>query len=114
MLIGLKIFSKILFFQYLTRCNHGPKSIQAFIGTARSEVRCTAANVVVEPRELRGCAMTLIERNRPGKAERALLGRRSIHRGNPSDQQQQTGMPFIIMQQVQPDFIMLAQQSQQA
>jgi hypothetical protein len=67
------------------------------------------------PRELRGCAMTLIERNRPGKAKRALLGRRSINRGNPSDQQQQqTGMPFIIMQQVQPAFIMLAQQSQQA
>jgi hypothetical protein len=58
--------------------------------------------------------MTLIKINRPGKAERALLGRRSINRGNPSDQQQQTGMPFIIMQQVQPAFIMLAQQSQQA
>jgi hypothetical protein len=60
--------------------------------------------------------MTLIKRNRPGKAERALLGRRSIYRGNPIDQQQQqqTGMPFIIMQQVQPAFIMLAQQSQQA
>jgi hypothetical protein len=58
--------------------------------------------------------MTLIESNRPGKAERALLGRRTINRGNPIDQQQQTGMPFIIMQQVQPAFIMLAQQSQQA
>jgi hypothetical protein len=29
-------------------------------------------------------------------------------------QPQQTGVPFIIMQQVQPDFIIVAMQSQQA
>ncbi|MBV8557058.1 MAG: hypothetical protein JO116_15960, partial [Planctomycetaceae bacterium] len=41
-----------------------------------------------------------------------------IRRSKPSagtpQQLQQTGMPFIIMQQVQPSFIMVMQQSQQA
>jgi hypothetical protein len=36
-------------------------------------------------------------------------------RGNrPAQQPQQTGMPFIMTQQVQPAFIMAVQQSQQA